>query len=848
MGRHYQIAIIGSGPAGLSAAARAAQKDQEAGHTEPTHILLEAFPLHAKTIQQYQKGKFVMAEPGYLNLRSDCQFEQGTRENILDNWGQNLTDNGVNCRFSAEVSRVSGEQGNFTIDIGDGTSVTADNIVLAIGVQGNPRKLGSPGSEHPLVQYQLDDPDEYNGEHIIVVGAGDAAIENAIALTANNKVSILNRKDEFSRAKEGNLNNILAAISNEKVALECYYSASVKLVETDDSDPTILHVTLNTSDGEEKVVANRIIARLGAIPQRAFVESMGIVFPNKKPESMPELDNHYQSNVPGIYVIGALAGYPLIKQAMNQGYDVVEFINGNDIDPADHPLLEYRFSGLPYRLDVNEQVHRLQQIIPMLRQLNTLQFRELLIESSMIASYPPGPEFKEAEARLADVAKTLGGSQSELRITELLKEGDVIYEPGQFGTSFYTIVAGEVHVETLQDSGEKLKTTLSRGEFFGEMSLLSGHPRLERTTAGVGCILIKTPRRIMLKLISSNEEVAAGIEWIFVVRELQRHFAPSAPTSELRALAADLEIRRLQAGEILYEQGNEEECLYLIKSGGITLSKTLDGQEIFISQVRAGKMVGQLSLMGDPVRRHNAVATVVSEAIRIDRQTFNTLMQRSDAPISTLQGHVTAKIAEDTRMEVRPEAAASMNFLMENGLGEATNALIIDESLCVGCDNCEKACAETHGGITRLDRRLGPTFANIHIPTSCRHCEQPHCMKDCPPNAIRRAQSGEVFINDSCIGCGNCQINCPYDVIRMVKPPARKPGLLTWMMLGLGSGPGEAKNSQKEGDPNAIKKAVKCDACVDLPIGPACVQACPTGAALRVGPAQYVELVEEKQR
>ncbi|MFK7856723.1 MAG: cyclic nucleotide-binding domain-containing protein [Granulosicoccus sp.] len=848
MGNHYHIAVIGSGPAGLSAAARAAQKDLEAGRSEPTHVLLEAFPLHAKTIQQYQKGKFVMAEPGYLNLRSDCQFEQGTRENILNQWEQNLSDNGVNCLYSSEVSKVSGEQGNFTINTSTGTTLTAENIVLAIGVQGNPRKLGSPGSEHPLVQYQLDDPDEYQGEHIIVVGAGDAAIENAIALTTNNKVSILNRKDEFSRAKEGNLNAILAAISNEKVSLDCYYSSGVKLVEEDKDDPKTLHVTLNTAEGEVQVEANRIIARLGAIPQRAFVESMGIEFPNKKPESMPELDNHYQSNVPGIYIVGALAGYPLIKQAMNQGYDVIEFINGNDIDPADHPLLEYRFSGLPFRLDVNDQVHRLQQIIPMFNQLNSLQFRELLIESSMIASYPPGLELKEAETRLGDIAKKLGGSQSELRITELLKEGDVIYEPGQFGTSFYTIVAGEVHIEKLLDSGELVKSTLKRGEFFGEMSLLSGHPRLERTIAGVGCILIETPRRIMLKLISSNEEVAAGIDWIFVVRELQRHFAPSAPTSELRDLAADLEIRRMQTGEVLYEQGDEEEFLYLIKSGGITLSKNMDGQEIFISQVRAGKMVGQVSLMGDPVRRNKAVATVATETIRIDRQTFNTLMQRSDAPISSLQSYVTEQITSNTRMEVRPEAAASMDFLMENGLGEATNTLIIDESLCVGCDNCEKACAETHSGITRLDRRLGPTFANIHIPTSCRHCEQPHCMKDCPPNAIRRAESGEVFINDSCIGCGNCQINCPYDVIRMVKPPPKKAGLFSWMLLGLGTGPGEAKNSQKGGSANAIKKAVKCDACVNLPTGPACVQACPTGAALRVGPAQFVELVEEKQR
>jgi len=282
MNGHYHTAIIGSGPAGLSAAARAAQKDREAGHDVPTHILLEAFPLHAKTIQQYQKGKHVMAEPGYLNLRSDCEFEQGTREAILDRWAQGLDENGVNCRYNAEVTRVSGKQGNFTVHIGDGSSLSAENIVLAIGVQGNPRKLGSPGSEHPLVQYQLDDPDEYQGENIIVVGAGDAAIENAIALATNNNVSILNRKDEFSRAKEGNLNAILAAISSDKVSLNCFYSSGVKEVEADD-DQSVLHVTLNTPDGEVKLDAHRIIARLGAVPQRAFVESMGIEFPNANP-------------------------------------------------------------------------------------------------------------------------------------------------------------------------------------------------------------------------------------------------------------------------------------------------------------------------------------------------------------------------------------------------------------------------------------------------------------------------------------------------------------------------------------------------------------------------------------
>ena len=44
------------------------------------------------------------------------------------------------------------------------------------------------------------------------------------------------------------------------------------------------------------------------------------------------------------------------------------------------------------------------------------------------------------------------------------------------------------------------------------------------------------------------------------------------------------------------------------------------------------------------------------------------------------------------------------------------------------------------------------------------------------------------------------------------------------------------------------KKAVKCDACVSVPTGPACVKACPTGAAMRIGPSQFVDLVEERRR
>ena len=127
--------------------------------------------------------------------------------------------------------------------------------------------------------------------------------------------------------------------------------------------------------------------------------------------------------------------------------------------------------------------------------------------------------------------------------------------------------------------------------------------------------------------------------------------------------------------------------------------------------------------------------------------------------------------------------------------------------------------------------RPGKTFAHLHVPTSCRHCEHPHCMADCPPNAIHRGPDGEVFIDDTCIGCGNCQRNCPYGVIRMDKVPPKKPNLLAWLLGGLGPGPGEPPKKWTEArvSPETPKKAIKCDMCSGIEGGPACVRACPTG-------------------
>jgi len=116
-------------------------------------------------------------------------------------------------------------------------------------------------------------------------------------------------------------------------------------------------------------------------------------------------------------------------------------------------------------------------------------------------------------------------------------------------------------------------------------------------------------------------------------------------------------------------------------------------------------------------------------------------------------------------------------------------------------------------------------------------------MTDCPPDAIRRGADGEVYIRDNCIGCGNCERNCPYGVIQMAAAQPAKPGLAQWLLLGRGPGPGGGV--PKAATPTGPKKAVKCDMCKDLDGGPACVRACPTGAAIRISPERFVELARE---
>lgn len=825
------VAIVGSGPAGLSAAAHAAEKGL-------SHVLLEKSDHLSDTIYKYQKGKHVMATPSHLVLRSDLDFDAGKREAILGTWDRQIAERKVNVMLDAEVTTISGSVGDFTLNLKRGGTVQARAVVLAIGTQGNPNLVRCPVTAGTVVQYQLDDPGEYVDEHIVVIGAGDAGIENAMGLAAdpkqNNTVTIVNRSADFATAKDANVKALLAMEAEGRIIVRR---------ETTTASIGDGQIVFDTRDGQVTVPCNRVIARMGSAPPRAFVEGIGAEFEEREGKravrpgtgiqftsadrvAYPILTPTFEASVPGIYVIGALAGYPLIKHCMNQGYDVIEFLSGNTaLKPADEPILEEKFADLPGGKSVDEWLELFGRNVIILQELSALQLRELMLDSR----------------------------------ARFYRQGEVIFERNAPGSSMFAIAQGSVAVE-VNPQDTSITVPIEQGSIFGEVGLISGRRRGATIRAAEPTVALEFSRNAALKLIATAPSAARAVNRISIERQLLQMFGSGLTPADLEEVIAAAVVEDKRAGEVVVAEGGDDKDVFVIRRGSMIVEKDIGGHPVFLSYLPAGSYFGEMAVIDGSKRTATVKAAIKSQVVRFPGEAFVALLDRKpklrERALSDMKNRRQVNAFIESRKDSFGDAAdyysQTAKFLVDNGIGEATDVLLIDQTLCVGCDNCEKACADSHDGLSRLDREAGKTYAHLHVPTSCRHCEHPHCMADCPPNAIKRGPDGEVVIDDTCIGCGNCQRNCPYGVIRMDAKPPKKPGLLSWMFLALGPGPGEAsykwrKKKAEASGKETPKVAIKCDMCSGIEGGPACVRACPTGAAIRVGPEKFLAVSQAER-
>ncbi len=793
----YDLIVVGTGPAGLSAACHAHKNNLKV-------LALEKGEVGNTLVFDYQKGKYVMAEPPMIPLRSDVPFQAGTRESILENWGSTVTEVDVPIQTSEEVKAIEKTGANFTVKTVKG-EYEAKSVILSIGVQGNPRMSRAPGADLPHVATRVGDPTIYENEDILVLGGGDAAIEKALALSHKNRVGVVYRKEEFFRLKDALDREVKAKIASKQ--LTPFFCCEVVRIE----EHVAYIQNVNTPDEPPfKVKADLIFVSFGAEMPKAFLKKIGIQFASDSANAPPVLTKHFETNIPGLYMIGSVAGYGLIKQGMNQGYDVVEHLLGHDVEPVEEPIIRDERLGM-FDGSVDARLDTLRTLVPLLADVSDPVLREMLLA---------GAVYRDIQA------KTL------------------IYREEDYSDSLYIIIEGNVQVKSSALGDGEQAALLEPGDFFGEMSLVSGLRRAETVKSTKECVLIEVPRRAVLRLLNADLSVKRKIDQSFIFRALQMYLLPDADRTFLRSASTRAKTLPYKQGEVVFKEGASADAFYLVRSGSMKVSKQsgLAGTDVVVNHLPVGKYFGEMGLLDleNPFHQCTVTATKPSEAIVIKKKDFNTILDRYPDFKEQLTQHMQKRMLSGLEVSMREsEEGHLVNRLMDKGVFEGTDVLFIDENECVRCDQCVNACANTHNGQTRLYRTEGTIYGSLLVPTSCRHCENPMCMTDCPPgDAIVRDPNGEVFIHaDRCIGCGNCATNCPYGSIFMVHQRTPKElGAFDRLLALVGLG-GE---TTEEGEQT---KAIKCDLCQDLGHGPACVRICPTGAAMRVSPNEYFKRI-----
>lgn len=199
------VVIVGAGPAGISATLEAKKQGLVSATLEQDSL--------GGTVYTFPRAKLVMTAPVDLPLHGKVKLFDTTKDELLQLWHTVISKHGIEITERVKVeSIVPQKDGTFKLSTNAGKDYITNNVLLAIGRRGSPRKLGIPGEESTKVAYRLLEPENIIGKKVVVVGGGDAGVESAMMLMATNDVTLVNRNENFAGCKPKNKEAITAAI------------------------------------------------------------------------------------------------------------------------------------------------------------------------------------------------------------------------------------------------------------------------------------------------------------------------------------------------------------------------------------------------------------------------------------------------------------------------------------------------------------------------------------------------------------------------------------------------------------------------------------------------------------
>ncbi len=415
-------------------------------------------------------------------------------------------------------------------------------------------------------------------------------------------------------------------------------------------------------------------------------------------------------------------------------------------------------------------------------------------------------------------------------------------------------------------------SSVRTGELFGEMAAVTRSPREYTAVAETETILLEI-RWQGLKLLKQDPAFGQLLDERYRSEILRNHLRETLlfrfiPEEHLQRVVAAARMesfgnlewyaeyrqglkrpagQRIAAEPLIAEEGSYALGLWIVRGGFARLSRRQGAGHRTLAYLSKGQMFGLRELAHNfhdrqsvPLPYQESLRAIgYVDALCIPKQIVNEhilpFVRQADlpAPLSMPRYQFDQPVV-DAPLETSEHNVETglLEFLVDQRLMNGRQAMVIDTERCTRCDDCVRACAQTHNG-TPVFTRGGPQYGPWMFAQACMHCEDPVCMIGCPTGAIHRDHdSGLVQINaETCIGCKTCAESCPYDNIRMVRSSDAH---------------GRSRVDQSSGLP--ILLASKCDLCASRNGVPACQAACPHDALVRIDLSDISQLSHCVQR
>lgn len=512
-------------------------------------------------------------------------------------------------------------------------------------------------------------------------------------------------------------------------------------------------------------------------------------------------------------------------------------------------------------------------------------FQNVDIVSELVERLPNGEFKNELEMDIILFGRSYRAKKvgPYARLLEYQPGETIVTENSWESNIFYILVSGKLDAAVTEQGVLRKVGEIPVGNSFGEMALLSGTPRSASViVSGSEPATVLEMMRPAIRLLRKLPKFGKALDRNY------RSYGLSLTLGELneaaqRELAADV---RKQLGDaarfvvyekdhVLFREGDPVNRVVFIRRGWL---QRVSGAEF--NPLAADILLETDGSMGadflgagtcfglEAVDRHGDWKFTATARGRLEVLEIAISRLREDLELKAAVIPVLAAMSkiDDAEKPKPPEDKRTLTATakeIETGILDGINLLVMDMAKCIRCGNCSLACHKMHGN-SRLVRRgihierpfkpARPAMQSVLVPTVCMHCQDPECLTGCPTGAIARFPDGDIDINrGTCIGCGDCATQCPYNAISMVPMKGTTgvnggfaPQFLSAFSLGQTKLPPPVTETED-------LLAVKCNLCKNTPMNPAgakrpaysCEENCPTGALLRVNPHEYFDEISK---